>query len=142
MFSIFKAKKETNFFIQNVEKHQEFQKAEIKRKKRKKDSEEDSANADVGQKDSKKGFKYRQRDTDEEILSRKRKLKDNNGPTKGKKSKLSKFQESTEKSDSTSKRAADNKMFLMNLFSGGVSSQDTDTSSHGVTVTQTFGQYT
>ena len=100
----------------------------MKRKKRKKDSE-DSASADVGQKDSKKGYKYRQRDTDEEILSRKRKLKDNNGPTKGKKSDLSKAQESTsEKSDSTFKRAADNKKFLVNLFSGGVSSQDTDTS--------------
>ena len=95
----------------------------MKKKKRKKEAGEDSGSTEVGHTD--KGFKYRQRDTEKEILSRKRKLKDDEG-SKGKK----RAKDAPGKSDGSNvvKRASENKKFLINLFSGGVTCQDPDTS--------------
>ena len=125
LFSSLQAKRETNFFIQNVERHQELKKIEMKRqKKRKKEVSGESADATVKEKDSGKSFMFKQKDTDEEIVSRKRKTKDEGIQVK--KQKLT-----TEVKDSSStvgKKAAENKKFLMNLFSGGVTSRDTELS--------------
>ena len=73
------------------------------------------------EKDSGISFKYKQKDTDEEIVSRKRKKKDEG--IKGEKMKRT---EAKDSSSTAGKKAADNKKFLMNLFSGGVSSRDTE----------------
>ena len=119
-FSSSQAKRETNFFIQNVERHKELQKIEMKRqKKRKKEGSGDSTDATVKEKDSGKGFMFKQKDTDEEIVSRKRKSKD-----EGFQVKKQKVTEVKDSSSTVGKKAADNKKFLMNLFSGGVTSRD------------------
>ncbi len=96
---ILQAKKETNFFIQNVERYQKLKKK-----------------ADKGEEtEARKTFVFKQRETEEQILARKRKLDSDHDENQRKKLK---GKELATKSD-TPKRAADNKSFLMNLFSGG-----------------------
>ena len=115
---ILQAKKETNFFIENVERYQKLKKAEVKKQKQKKTAAEGSTDADIREKDSDISFIFKQKDTEEEILSRKRKIEDKG---KGKDT-------TGASNDNVLKRAAENKKFLMNLFSGGVeaSSQGTE----------------
>ena len=95
-----------------------------RQKKRKKEvGGEESTEATEKEKDSGISFKYKQKDTDEEIVSRKRKKKDEG--IKGEKMKRT---EAKDSSSTAGKKAADNKKFLMNLFSGGIKSRDTELS--------------
>ncbi len=120
-------KRETNFFIQNVEKNQRLKK--IKEKKRKKGEND-------GETESERSFVFKQRDPEEKIISRKRKLTDSDSKDpSGKKVKQSRG----ERTDDSKKppginRAADNKTFLMNIFSGGVTPKGKISTRTGETV--------
>lgn len=126
------AKRETNFFIQNVEKYQTQQKIEAKRKKKRASSAESSATqseehpSQTETSAGKKSFMFKQRDTEDEILARKRKSVDSDAGGRDAKKRKGDPSEGV-------KRAADNKQFLRHMFTGGVKpgekpSQDDDKS--------------
>ncbi|ELU16022.1 hypothetical protein CAPTEDRAFT_121614 [Capitella teleta] len=102
---ITQAKKEANFFIQNVERN----KAKKRREKREADDEEESETAKKF-KEIDRDWTYRQRETEKEILTaKKQKTK---GSKKGKKA--------TPRTGEVGPKAlASNKSFLKTLFSGG-----------------------
>ncbi len=107
-------KRETNFFIQNVEKNQRLKK--IREKKRKKGESSGETESET-----EKSFVFKQRDPEEKIVSRKRKLteRESKDPS-GKKVKKSHGERTGDSKPPSINRAADNKTFLMNIFSGGV----------------------
>ena len=106
------AKKETNFFIQNIERNENLKKIEMKReKKRKRDATSESTDEVRKEKQSGKYIMNPMRETEDATVPRKKRKKDK-----------MKVVEKKDSSVASGKRAADNKKFLMNLFSGGVSS--------------------
>lgn len=103
-----------------MERHERIKEAEKRAKKRKNHTpqETEMKDRDIA---SEKKIVFRQRETEEEILSRKRPRTDTDTEHAGKKKKQSQEKSVTKESAKGGvSRAADNKKFLMSLFSGGV----------------------
>ena len=105
------AKREVNFYTQKVEQNRILRKLEKK-------------STAKGEEFKQRNWGFKQHDTEEEIVARKRKLKESESMASLKRQRGSGKQE---KGD-IAKRAADNKSFLRTLFSGGVSRHDNEES--------------
>ncbi len=116
---ISQVKKESNFYIQNVEKNERLKKVE---KKLKKKQSAEGTSAETSESVFGRDWDYQQRQTDQEkVEKRKRKLQeDDTGQQKKRK-------EDSKKRDIS--KASQNKSFLKSLFSGGVAVEESDQAS-------------
>ena len=110
------AKREANFYKQNVEK------SKILKRKEKKKRADAAENSESDTEDT-GGFTFKQKDTEEEILAKKQR---NDGGKLSLRKKGKRVISKKERVKNKDMKAGLNKSFLKTLFSGGVASESTD----------------
>ncbi len=116
------AKKETGFYLQNVERSKLLEKA-AKKRKRKANDDDDGDTEDAVDKKTTREWTFKQRRTEEEILSRKART---DSKDKSNRKQRGHKQGQMKKDLLAGRNAASNKSFLRNIFSGGLQASNED----------------